>query len=347
MLELDAGFAGGVCRCSNCGTLMTVPSDAGKAESLTRPTSSASVGAGGLDAMGVPDSGANPGANPGTRRSTGRSNSSKRGKRKKGKSKKGRSISAKIEAGEYRTSSGKVISVDATTRVPMAESKKKQIRMATTIVFFSIIAAVVVVAAIGIIAIVDGSNDDATEVAYNPAANPYTLNYANVMGLPVDGQVAVVVESSQYSAEWMEAVGDMAVASLNKEAKGSQVALIGAGAAPVLLDGGAMRKLPLTPGELSGWFDKLPLEGEADMAAAIKSALDLKPDILIVVVGYADTSDIESWDALVADKEGLAVHAVHIGNSSSELQGWMGDRGGEFVVLSVQDIQTLKEIAAE
>lgn len=27
LLNLDAGFAGGVCRCSNCGTLMTVPSD--------------------------------------------------------------------------------------------------------------------------------------------------------------------------------------------------------------------------------------------------------------------------------------------------------------------------------
>lgn len=27
LLNLDSGFAGGVCRCSNCGTLMTVPSD--------------------------------------------------------------------------------------------------------------------------------------------------------------------------------------------------------------------------------------------------------------------------------------------------------------------------------
>ncbi len=27
VLELDAGFAGGVCRCSNCGILMTVPID--------------------------------------------------------------------------------------------------------------------------------------------------------------------------------------------------------------------------------------------------------------------------------------------------------------------------------
>lgn len=38
-LELDDGFRGGVCRCSGCGTLMTVPHDpsTGRAESLTRP----------------------------------------------------------------------------------------------------------------------------------------------------------------------------------------------------------------------------------------------------------------------------------------------------------------------
>ena len=74
MLELDAGFAGGVCRCSNCGTLMTVPSDAGKAESLTRPTSSTSVGAGGMDSMGIPDPGPGRGS---------RGGKSKRGKKGK------------------------------------------------------------------------------------------------------------------------------------------------------------------------------------------------------------------------------------------------------------------------
>ncbi|MCX5658763.1 MAG: hypothetical protein NTW19_03460 [Planctomycetota bacterium] len=38
-LELDAGFAGGVCRCFSCGTLMTVPADPKRerAEKLSRP----------------------------------------------------------------------------------------------------------------------------------------------------------------------------------------------------------------------------------------------------------------------------------------------------------------------
>lgn len=40
-LEIDDGFRGGVCRCFDCGTLMTVPDapDAGAAETLSRPDS--------------------------------------------------------------------------------------------------------------------------------------------------------------------------------------------------------------------------------------------------------------------------------------------------------------------
>ena len=338
MLELDAGFAGGVCRCSNCGTLMTVPSDAGKAESLTRPTSSASVGSGGLSSMGVPD--------PGRRRGS-RASKSKKGKGKKGK---GRPISTAIEAGEYRTASGKVIRVDETTRVPMAESKRKKIRAATAIVFFSIVAAVVAIAVVGIVAIMGGPGGPGGTggaAEYDAAANPYTLEFGNVMGLPVAGRTVVVIEASEYSGEWTAQVGDMISAGLSQESRGGEVALVGAGTKPVSFAGGAPRKLPIGASEVTGWFGKLPAEGEADVEAAIKAALQWEPSTLIVVVGYADTANIEAWDALVAGKEGLAVHAVYIGNSSPELQGWMGERGGEVVVLSAQDIDALKGMAAE
>ncbi|MFK7790861.1 MAG: hypothetical protein AB8C95_15380 [Phycisphaeraceae bacterium] len=317
---------------------MTVPSDAGKAESLIKPTSSASVGAGGTSSMGVPD--------PGPRRPS-RASSTKRSKGKKGGAQKGKRISTTIEAGEYRTSSGKVIQVEETTRVPMAESKKKQIRMATTIVFFSIVAAVVAVAVVGIIAITGGPGGSESNAIYNPAKNPYTLEFANVMGLPVEGTTVVVIEASEFSADWIKITGDMIKAGLSQEAKGSEVALIGAGTNPVQLAGGPLRKLPLNSGELSGWFSKLPKEGEADVSAAIKSALDLKPTTLIVVVGYTDMANIEAWDALIADEKDLKIHAVHIGNSSSELQGWMGERGGEMVVFSIDQIEQQKKDAAE
>jgi hypothetical protein len=335
MLELDAGFAGGVCRCSNCGTLMTVPSSAGKAESLTKPTSSASIGAGGMSSMGVPDPGPS------------RSRRSK--KSKKGKGAKGRAPSTTIEAGEYRTASGKVIRVDETTRVPLAESKKKQIRVATTIVFFSIVAAVVAVAVVAIIMITGGPGGKGAggDVSYNAASNPYDLQFANVVGLPVKDRTVVVVEASEYSGEWLAFVGDMIGVGLSQESAGGEVALIGAGAKPVNFAAGSPSALPITTGEVLGWFEKLPTDAEADVAAAITAALKLEPNTLILVHGDAEVSNIEAWDALLKGKEGLQLHVVHIGNSSPELEGWAGERGGEAVVLSIDQIEYLKKEAAE
>lgn len=340
MLELDAGFAGGVCRCSNCGTLMTVPSDAGKAESLTRPTSSASVGSGGLSSMGVPD--------PGERRNSSRS-STKRGKGKKSKSSQRRRVSTTIEAGEYRTASGKVIRLDESTRVPMAEGKRKKIQAATTAVFFAIVLAVVAIAVIGIIAITSGPGGigGGGAVEYDPAANPYTLEFANVMGLPVTDRTVVVIEASEYSAEWMESVGDIVGAGLSQKSSDGEIALIGAGSQPVNFASGSPGKLPTGAGDVRGWFGKLPVTGKADVAAAITAALKSDPNTLIVVHGYTEMSDIEAWDKLVAGKEGLSLHVVHIGNSSPELEGWAGERGGEAVVLSVDQIEYLKDAAAE
>eukprot|EP00752_Nemacystus_decipiens_P015901 g14209.t1 len=340
MLELDAGFAGGVCRCSNCGTLMTVPSDAGKAESLIKPSSSASVGSGGMSSMGVPD--------PKAERSRG--SKSKRGGSKKNRSgDKGRTSST-IEAGEYRTASGKVVRVDQTTRVPMAEGKRKKVRAATATVFFSIVALLVVGAVIGIIAIMGGPGDPGganNAASFDPAANPYTLDIANVMGVPVSDRTVVVIEASMYSAEWSQIVGDLLGEGLSHEAKGAQVALIGAGDSPVLFAGGAPSEVPFKAGEVSAWLKKMPTTGEGDVAAAIKKALEWAPKTLILIHGYTELSSIEAWDALVKDQEGLKIHTVHIGDNSPELEGWANEYGGEGAVWSIAEIEALKELAAE
>ena len=336
MLELDAGFAGGVCRCSSCGTLMTVPSDAGKAETLSRPSSSASVGAGGLSSMGTPD--------PGPRRRSG-------GKR--GKAKKGRRISTTIEAGEYRTSSGKVIRLEETTRVPMAEGKRKQIRAATTIVFFSIVLAVVALAVVGIVAMMGGPDGPGGGpgggIEFDPAKNPYELEFANVAGLPLSGDVVLVVEASEYSGEWMPQAADIIKDGLAKPGKDVTVSLIAStDAKPRAFARNPVGLKSIDPAKLGKWFDELPAKGEADVAAGIKAALEGSAGTLILVIGYADTTDVEAWDALVAGKEDLVVHTFVVGNDSAELQGWMGSReGSEAVVLSGSDIEALKEMAGD
>lgn len=338
ILELDIGFAGGVCRCSNCGTLMTVPSDAGKAESLIQPASSASIGSGGMSSMGVPDSG--------TRRSkpTSRAHASRR------KSGKKRRTSTTIEAGEYCTASGKVIKLEKTTRVPMAEGKRKKVRAVTGIIFFSMVATVVVATVIGVIMLAGGREDSAGErggATFDPSKNPYTLDFANAMGLPVSDRTVVVVEASEFSAAWVEAASDMLSVGLTRPTKGAEVALVGAGDKPILFAGGPPRPLPISSDEVRTWFDELPAVGGGDVAAAIAKAMAWEPQTLIVVHGDTDMSSLEAWDALVKDKPGMIVHTVHIGTNSPELEGWAGQRGGEAAVWSVEDIETLKGFAAQ
>ncbi|MGB0767342.1 MAG: hypothetical protein ACPGYV_06495, partial [Phycisphaeraceae bacterium] len=249
---------------------------------------------------------------------------------------------------------GKVVKLDETTRVPMAESKKKQIRVATTVVFFAVILAVVVAAGVGIIAMMGGpgavgigGNDG--PVAYDPATNPYDMTAANVAGLPLpEGQTTVVIEASEYSADWIAQAKDLIVNGLTKEAGGAEVALIAAADKPINLAGGAPRKLPLKAGELNAWFDDLPDTGEADLTAALRTATGGVLQTLILVIGYADTADIEAWDAVVADQDGLTVHTVLIGNDSAEVRGWMASRDGSItVVLLPSEIEALKEMAGQ
>lgn len=341
VLELDAGFAGGVCRCSSCGTLMTVPSDAGKAESLIRPDTSTSLGSGGLSSMGVPDPSVRH------RKPSARSSSPKQPSRH---TRDEQETSTTIEAGEYRTASGKVIQVDANTRVPMAESKRKQVRTATTIGFFSIIAAIVIAVAIGIISIMGigadaGKSNDDRRLTFDPAKNPYTLAFANAMGVPITDRTVVIVEASAYSKDWAEAAGDMLSVGLAQPTKEIETALIGAGDTPVLFADGVLRKLPIPPSEVRTWFDDLPSAGKGDVAAAMAKALELDPQTLIVIYGEAEMSEIQAWDDSLQDKTDVKVHTVHIGSHCPELEGWAAEHGGEAATWSVQDIDWLKNDA--
>lgn len=339
MLELDAGFAGGVCRCSNCGTLMTVPTDAGRAETLSRPSSAADDGPdAGLD---DDDPLASLGAATSGEASSGRGASARGG--------------AAVEPGEYRTASGKVVRLDRTVKVPTA-SKRRTARVATTIVFFGVVAAGVVAGVLVILAIMSsgtgpgggpGGGDPA--VAYDPAANPYDLPFANVAGLPVLGSVAVVVEASADSADWMQPFGDLVSVGLSRPAKGATVALFAAG--PDDANHNPIGPTPvaeLDADKLTAWFAGLPQAPQPDIAGAIRQAVDTAPDTLILVVTHTDPDRLERWSGLLAEQARLTVHAVVIDGSASEtlVREWIEQRGGgELVTFQTGNFAYLKEEA--
>ena len=331
MLELDAGFAGGVCRCSNCGTLMTVPSDAGKAESLSRPSSTQRYEFDGDEGDDLASLGA---------ATSGRSSS--------------RGRSAAVEPGEYRTASGKIVKLDESVKVPTA-AKRKQVRIATTIVFFGVVLAGVIAGVLVILLIINsgggpGGRGGDGVAQYDSAANPYELPYANIAGLPLDGSVAVVVEASADSEEWAQDFADMVAAGLSNPASDdTSIAFFAAVDREASYSGIASTPVDeLTGDTVTGWFKGLPKDGIPELGTAAQAAIDTTPDTLIFVISNIDSGTFDKWSSLLSGKEALAVHVVVIDGSSAEslVRNWLSQRdGGELVTFASSNFLYLKDQA--
>lgn len=353
-LELDAGFAGGVCRCSNCGTLMTVPRDAGRAEQLTAPQrpGSASEGSFGSTMRDVA---------PRSRTSKQTSRGKKSGKRgRSGKTTK-QATESTIQAGEYRTNSGRVVTVETPTRVPMAQSRRKQIRIATTIVFAGVILGIALIAGVGLWIFASGNGGsssgdqtgtDTPPPSYNAQANPYTLKFANIAGIPLDGDVAIVVEATQGdSAFWLPQAGDMILMGLRQKNANAKASFFAAtkGAPIVFDDGDATAIHQIDEDKLESWFNEMAYKREVDRLTAIERALKNKPDTLILVFSGAKDADIKAWDKVIAKQKGLTVHAVFIDSSAHlPMQAWLRDREASHgITLSSGKIKDWKETAGD
>ncbi|MFN3168681.1 MAG: hypothetical protein ACE37H_16605 [Phycisphaeraceae bacterium] len=355
-LELDTGFAGGVCRCSNCGTLMTVPRDAGRAERLTAPERGAELSDATIDPADLQEL-----APP---RPSARSAGGKRGKSKKGKGKSA-AQSSTIQAGEYVTASGKVVRVEQATRVPMAQSKRQKVRLVTTLVFAAIIFSVVVIAGVAIWAMVSGGRSADGEQAgangqqqpppptYDASANPYTLGFANVAGVPVTGRVAIVVEASKADSEfWMPAASEMIRAGLGRGNDAStRVAFFSAQKAdPAAYDNaGFTATTKLDDGALKKWFDGLAYDKPVDRTAAIERALKAKPDTLVLVFSGATSNEMAAWEKRFKSNPNTTVHGVLIDSLAPRpVLNWLqGLKSGEAISLSTSEIKDWADEKAE
>lgn len=348
-LELDAGFAGGVCRCSNCGTLMTVPRDAGRAEQLAAPESGAEISDASMSATDLVDT-----PRPRTRQ---RAGSKKRGKKGKGRD---TPRGGTIDAGEYRTASGKVVRVDAPIRVPMAQSKRKKIRVVTTVVFMSVVLGVAVIAAGAIWMMLNSGqstgqdkDEDIVDTApvYDPTANPFVLNFANLAGLPLAGKVSVVTEASKGESEfWMLEASGLITSGLRSGGEPAQVAFFAAAKGKAIeFEGGEHTTASqVDQSKLGDWLKALPFEKQVDRTAAIERALIDKPDMLILVFSGGKRAEIEAWDKLI-DQKKQVVHAVLINSTSVfAVQEWLNKReGNEVVSISSGEIESWRELASE
>jgi len=358
LLELDTGFAGGVCRCSSCSTLMTVPADAmsgGTAEELSRPDRPDRPDAPGMEASqttGVQER-ASTRRTP-SRKPAGRGKKPAKGKRKT-KDGRGKSTSRRgerIEQGEYVTASGKTIQIDRATSVPTANRKRAGVRIATVVVFFAIVLGIVAGGALAVMYMWKDSGGgntpdeqqveaDPTQFDYRKSANPFTLEQPNIAGLPMHGtSVAIVVDVSDSSSYWLESVVDMLGAGLTRDG-GKAVATVYA-ATP---DGAETHRGGLGAASLQTFFTELSSDGDPSVASGIRRAFsdfDKVPDMLVIITSQPSEDEVQAWKGLLAGQSDTEVQVVLVdGFATSGLRSWLKDREGSRAPISLSGDQIL------
>ncbi|MEM1099491.1 MAG: hypothetical protein AAGH92_11970 [Planctomycetota bacterium] len=313
LLALDRGFAGGVCRCSTCGTLMTVPrQETEKAEELVRAE--------------------RPGEKPGSRPQRPEAptkTSMTRNARPSSVASETRSTKSADSSDPqvYRTASGREVKVDEAA-IPMAEVKRKAIRAATVVVFVVVVGAVL--ALCGLAAYMLVTQPTAEEIAattyvetftYDQSANPYEVEAPNLLGLPLANRVALVLDPSAMDREVWTTVSDAVLDGLSRSGSSVRVSVF------LLEPEGGFRTL--VDREVLGAVD-LDAAGEAfrdvndeatgvSFEPAVARALEREPQVLIVVGGRPLASDearaVESavpqadvrFDALLIDTDSFTL----------------------------------------
>lgn len=381
LLELDVGFAGGVCRCSSCGTLMTVPDESGSGpEKLVRPEDPGSISAMSESGMASgtmqrpdapiptrPDSSSPARSSPGRkklskgkdyRRSTGRPGKP-RGRGKAKSSSKAKAKPERIELGEYRTASGKTVRIDRASDVPTAK-QRKGVRIATGIVFMGIVLAIAATAIILVVVLYKPASE--SEIAqqqtaeqaaidalkpsftYNASANPLELENLNILGLPLTPPTAVIYQADTANARWVENFATLLGGGMSKTGNPRPVALFAAtGAGVKQLASGTDTSFKADA--VTAFINNQQASKQPDLAPAIAQALKLEPTTLVLIVSAPDDAALESWTNALKGHEDLSVHIVFIDGYSSALNAWHRDRVGKYVVLTRDKLEDWVEEA--
>ncbi len=334
LLELDRGFAGGVCRCSTCATLMTVPKLASeKAERLVRAERP------GEPAESPRSERPERPERPGASASTSFTRSAVPAPRDRPER-----TTAAVRAGSddrlYRTASGREVRVDE-RRVPMAEAKRKAIRAATVVVFVAVIGGVLGLC--GLAAYLLVTQPTAEEIAaaryvetftYDASANPYAIEAPNLLGLPLSNRVAVVLDSAGIHAGPRAALGGVLVDGLSRQADAVRVSVF------VAENGGSVQTLvhrePLdavNAGAVgAAWADTAD-SGVSPLGAAVELAMADQPGIVIVVVGRELNDEETDVIAALIPEEGVRFDALLIDVDSFALEDLARRTGGHYVTL--------------
>lgn len=333
LLELDRGFAGGVCRCSNCGTLMTVPADPAseRAEKLVRPDRPDAPNRKQRPSRPDRPDAATP-SRPAAPSRPERPETPARTARESAKPPRPAAPPPPPEAAideddeeVYTTTSGRVVRVHASA-IPTA-SKRKIARWTTYALFGGFILLLVVAVGLAAMVLLQPPPDarDLREgvietFSYDADANPFTLDKPNALGLPLRKSTVVVVDTSAASEPWLQSVKDALAAGLGGHEGGSQVDLIYATMyGPVTLNRGLASVGGITRDAIASFQSQVTAKGEASLSKAVAMAMERSPSHVIIIAG-SPPDDAAAIEVALSKNPELVVDALAVGRDVLELE---------------------------
>ena len=322
-LQIDDGFRGGVCRCFDCGTLMTVPDDpdSQSPEPLIRQE----------------------GASQKTQ--------NRRAATPKVKAKASAPPSPKVEAGAYQTSSGKEIQIseEQARKIPTA-TRRKVVRWATRIGVVLVCIGLLVGVGVGAyIAFTSGkfAKKKEKEVTAEEAQKDVIYdNYfenpdPNFMGLKVADKTIFCIDASQaMGAQEIGFVTDSvrACAQVLKDNQQMQ-AIFWKDTGPISYPTSLTAAAHINPKDMKEALYDITASGIQKPTPAIEKAKAAEPDQIIVVIGQRFTSKLV--DEIFTSLEGFSkrlsfvvVVGTYVSDTDKKLLSQLKEKaeetGGEF-----------------
>lgn len=279
VLLLDAGFAGGVCRCSNCGTLMTVPTDLLE-QYNTAPTR--------------PDRPNQPSASPSPSSAT-------------------RSVSN----GESQILDGYTLSPPATRTAASSrtakiapperntpQQRRTKKRLGLYAFFVSLFLLMVGACALTITAIVhrqaqtptEARHEEAADVLaefeYNPNVNPFTLNKPNILGVPLSPRTTVVIDTGETSHRWLGLVKNALLTGTFFKTQTVSIQFVFATSSrPTVFPELPTELIDLPRERFRVFLNSVLATGTPNLQNAMSAALASQPDQIILITGQQPAPD--------------------------------------------------------
>ena len=323
-LELDAAFAGSVCRCSTCGTLMTVPADPKqeRSQKIARRERPDAPQAGDESPEASPDAVTPRAESPIAPRADTRPDTPSARPDFPGDEPTLARPESPIEAlpaeeDVFVTDTGKAVRLHG--KVPTARKRKKQaIRTTVIAVFVGLTLMLVVVIALAMNMLFGGKppkNTDTPDiVGVDPNKNPITDTTADILGVPIGKECAIIIDGTGFSRSWFPMVREILAHEVAQATGTDFLVIVYTDIGPVLFPGdkpGKIEKDKLP--DLERFLSRITTVNDGSVVAAAQKALDARADQLLIVAGRAlEAKEVNDLAAAVSKRVDTQVDAVLI-----------------------------------